>query len=67
MSPVIQIIANRVAKDDADTVTLNRQIGYRGQELADFARAGYALGHTATIDGPDFITFVDTLTRDVEN
>ncbi|MEV8241991.1 hypothetical protein AB0O90_17230 [Microbacterium testaceum] len=67
MSQVIQVIANRVAKDEADTMTINRQIGYRAQELAEHGRAGYALAHTATIDGPEFVTFVDTLTRDVED
>jgi hypothetical protein len=67
MSQVIQVIANRVAKDDADTVALNRQIGYRAQELVDYVRVGYSLAHTATIDTPEFVTFVDTLTRDTED
>ncbi|BDI24226.1 hypothetical protein [Herbiconiux sp. L3-i23] len=63
MSQSIQVIENRVSKGDADTVAKSRQIGYRAQELADYARAGYDLAHTATIDGPEYVTFVDTLTR----
>lgn len=45
----------------------SRQIGYLAQELADYARAGYALAHTATIDGVDDVTFVDTLTRTTDD
>jgi hypothetical protein len=48
-------------------VRTSRQIGYRAQELADYARAGYALAHTATIDGVDDVTFVDTLTRTTDD
>lgn len=41
-----------------------RKIGEREEDLASLARNGYELTHTATITGPDFVTFVDTLTRD---
>ncbi len=67
MSQSIQVIENRVAKSDDDVVSKSRQIGYQARELADYARAGYALAHTATIDGVDYVTFVDTLTRTTEN
>lgn len=63
MCQSIQVIENRVTKSDVDTVAKSRQIGYRAQELADYARAGYALARTATVDGSDYVTFVDTLTR----
>lgn len=66
MSQSIQVIANRVTKSDDDTVAKNRQIGYRAEELADYAHRGYQLAHTATIDGPEYVTFVDTLTRSAE-
>jgi hypothetical protein len=41
-----------------------RKLGERDQELAGFGRNGWALTHTATIPGPKFVMFVDTLTRD---
>lgn len=41
-----------------------RKIGEREDELATLARKGYELTHTATLTGPEFVTFVDTLTRD---
>jgi hypothetical protein len=41
-----------------------RQLSERDQELAGFGRSGWALTHTATIPGPEFVMFVDTLTRD---
>ncbi len=59
----IQVIANSVTKSDDNPAGTSRQIGYRAQELADYARAGYALAHTATIEGPEYVTFIDTLTR----
>ncbi len=67
MSESIQVIENRVVKSDDDVVSKSRQIGYRAQEVADYARAGYALAHTATIDGADYVTFVDTLTRTTDD
>ena len=41
-----------------------RKLGERDQELAGFGRNGWALAHTATLPGPEFVMFVDTLTRD---
>jgi len=35
-------------------------------DLASCARSGFRLTTTATITGPEFVTFVDTLTRDYE-
>jgi len=40
-----------------------RKLGERDQELAGFGRNGWALTHTATVPGPEFVMFVDTLTR----
>jgi hypothetical protein len=66
MTQHIQVIENRVTKSDADTVTRSRQIGYRAEDLISYAQAGYALAHTATIEGEEYVTFVDTLTRNDE-
>ena len=41
----------------------NRQLTNRADDLASYARAGYSLTHTAVIEGADYATFVDTLTR----
>ncbi|MEV8339784.1 MULTISPECIES: hypothetical protein [Micrococcales] len=52
--------------DDTEIQRQLRKLGEREEDLAHHARAGYALAHTATVTGPDFTTFVDTLTRDNE-
>ena len=62
MSTSVTVITNRVNKRDDITVQ-NRQIAYRAEELADYARVGYQLAHTATIDGDEHVVFIDTLTR----
>lgn len=40
-----------------------RKLGEREEDLKTRTRMGYVLTHTATIAGPQFTTFVDTLTR----
>jgi len=40
-----------------------RKLGERDNDLATFAGHGWGLTHTATITGPELVTFVDTLTR----
>ncbi|MFE6767286.1 hypothetical protein [Streptomyces sp. NPDC057689] len=40
-----------------------RKVGEREADLQQLGRMGYTLTHTATITGPQFTTFVDTLTR----
>ena len=40
-----------------------RKLGERDSDLATFARNGWELAHTATITGPEVMTFIDTLTR----
>jgi hypothetical protein len=44
-----------------------RKLGERDDDLKTRARMGYALTHTATIPGPQFTTFVDTLVRPDED
>jgi hypothetical protein len=63
MSQSIETIANHVTRDDNEAATRNCQLTGRADELASYARAGYNLTHTATIEGTDYVTFVDTLTR----
>ncbi|RLK46427.1 hypothetical protein [Microbacterium telephonicum] len=63
MSQRIVVIENRVSKT-SDVVAQGRQVSYRAQELDYYAQRGYTLAHTATVDGPDHVTFVDTLTAD---
>lgn len=55
-----------MTKSDADTVTRSRQIGYRAEDLTSYARSGYPLAHTATIEVEECLTFVNTLTRNDE-
>jgi hypothetical protein len=43
-----------------------RKLGERDEDLSRYGRAGWELSHTATITGPEFVTFVDTLTLDPE-
>jgi hypothetical protein len=66
MTQSIQTIANHVTKDDNDVPTRNRQLANRAEELTSYARAGYSLTHTATVEGAEFVTFVDTLTKDTD-
>ena len=59
----IQTIETRVPRDDSEGTARSRQLANRGEDLAGYARAGYTLAHTAVVEGTDFVTFVDTLTR----
>lgn len=59
----IQTIETRVTKDDNEIQAQSRQLANRSEDLSSHARVGYALTHTTTIDGTDYVTFVDTLTR----
>ncbi len=67
MTQSIQTLQHRVSKSDADTISQNRQIGYRAEMLSDHARAGYRLTHTLTIESDEYVTFVDTLVRDTDD
>ena len=62
----IHTIANHVTKDDNDTPARSRQLTNRADELTSYARAGYRLTHTDTVEGAEFVTFVDTLTKDTD-
>jgi hypothetical protein len=62
---IIQSIANHVNKD-GNKAARDRQLANRAGELASCARAGYSLTHTAVIEGTEFVTFVDTLTRQAD-
>ena len=59
----IQTIETRVTKEDSEGMARSRQLANRSEDLTSYARAGYTLAHTAVIEGTDYVTFVDTLTR----
>jgi len=45
---------------------LNRQLrklGERDSDLSQYAGNGWILAHSHAVSGPDYTTFVDTLTR----
>jgi hypothetical protein len=63
MSQSIPTIAHHVTKDDTEAPARHRQLTGRADELASYARAGYSLTHTALLEGGEYVTFADTLTR----
>lgn len=48
----------------ADHDRLSQKAGERDQQLHDHGRHGYPLANTVTIDGAEFVTVIDTLTRE---
>ena len=60
----IQTVESRVTKDDDQAQNRLRQLAERQQDLASYGRNGYSLTHTYVIEGVEYVTFVDTLTRD---
>lgn len=62
----IQTLETRVTKDDDEALARSRQLANRSEDLNSYGRNGYTLAHTAVIEGADFLTFVDTLTRPSE-
>ncbi|ANP74811.1 hypothetical protein PA27867_3899 (plasmid) [Cryobacterium arcticum] len=59
----IQTIETRVTKVDNEGQARSRQLANRSENLSSHAHVRYVLSHTATIDGAEYVTFVDTLTR----
>ena len=59
----IQTIETRVSRDDNGGFARSGQLANRNQDLASYGQQGYTLAHTAVIEGTEFVTFVDTLTR----
>jgi hypothetical protein len=59
----IQSVETPVSKDDSESMARSRQLANRSEDLASYGQHGYTLAHTAVIDGSEFVTFVDTLTR----
>lgn len=49
---------------DEDHYRLTQKIGERDQELHDYGRHGYHLANTVTVTGAEFVTVIDTLTRE---
>ena len=52
--------------DDTEIPRQPRKPAERDEDLMSYARSGYRLANTVAITGPEFVTFVDTLTRDPE-
>ncbi len=50
--------------DDTEIPRQLRKLAERDEDLASHARSGFTLASTVAITGPEFVTFVDTLTRD---
>jgi hypothetical protein len=59
----VQSIANHVTRDNSEAAAHNRQLTGRTDDLTSYARAGYILTNTVFLEGAEFVTFVDTLTR----
>lgn len=49
---------------DDDHYRLSQKVGERDQQLHDYGRHGYRLANTVTVNGTEFITVIDTLTRE---
>jgi len=50
--------------DDTEIPRQLRKLAERDEDLTSHARSGFTLASTVAITGPEFVTFVDTLTRD---
>ncbi len=49
---------------DEDHYRLSQKVEERDQQLHDYGRHGYRLANTVTVNGTEFITVIDTLTRE---
>ncbi|KAA9104513.1 hypothetical protein [Microbacterium rhizomatis] len=49
---------------DGDHYRLSQKVGERDQQLHDYGRHGYRLANTVTVPGTEFVTVIDTLTRE---
>ena len=58
-----ETVTTLLPKGDDEGRTRALRIAARLDDLNAHARAGYVVTHTATIDGAEFVTFVDTLAR----
>jgi hypothetical protein len=49
---------------DEDHYRLSQKVGERDQQLHDYGRHGYRLANTVTVTGIEYVTVIDTLTRE---
>ncbi|HOV99867.1 MAG TPA: hypothetical protein PLY19_00195 [Rhodoglobus sp.] len=49
---------------DEEHYRLAQKVGERDQQLHDYGRHGYRLANTVTVTGAEFVTVIDTLTRE---
>lgn len=64
MRQQIETVRTVVAKRDDAAEASTAALKGRDNQLRVATDMGWALAHTAVIDGTDYATFVDTLTRD---
>ncbi|SDZ55197.1 hypothetical protein [Herbiconiux ginsengi] len=49
---------------DEDHYRLSQKVAERDQQLHDYGRHGYRLANTVTVAGTEFVTVIDTLTKE---
>ena len=59
-------ITTTLPTQDEDRGSLLRRVAERDQQLADYGRYGYHLLNTVTVAGNEFVTVIDTLSKDAE-
>lgn len=64
MRQQIETVRTVVAKRDDAAEARTAALNDRDNQLRLATDMGWALAHTAVLDGTDYATFVDTLTRD---
>lgn len=64
MRQQIETVRTVVAKRDDAAEARTAALRDRDNQLRVATDMGWALAHTAVLDGTDYATFVDTLTRD---
>lgn len=57
-------ITTTLPSRDEDRPRLLRNVADREQQLADHGRYGYRLLNTVTVTGAEFVTVIDTLSKD---
>ncbi|WP_133241789.1 hypothetical protein [Microbacterium sp. Gd 4-13] len=49
---------------DDDHPVLTRKVGRRDEQLQDYGNHGFRLASTVTVPGTEYVTVIDTLTRE---
>ena len=59
-------ITTTLPSRDEDRPRLLRNVADRDKQLADHGRSGYRLLNTVTVTGAEFVTVIDTLSKDAD-